>query len=395
MKNEKLFLFILAVTQFTHIIDFMIIMPLGTQLMEVFDINPTRFGALVSAYAAGSFITSFFAAGFADRFDRKQALLFLMSGFTVGTFLCAATEEYLFFLTARFLTGAFGGVISALTFSIVGDVIPIARRGRAMGWVLTAFSAASVIGVPAGILLAEQFGWQMPFLATGFLGALMIGVIFRYIPPITGHLTGKAAPRNPVKILFRIIRDRNQLLALAFTVILMLGHFTVIPFIAPYMQLNIGFTDWQVSYIYIIGGILSAVLLPIYGKLTDRFGAFRIYVFATVLALFSIYFITNLPPVGIPLALLATSSFFVASSGRTVPATTMVTSVVKPETRGSFMSVRSSFREAGLFGGSLLAGLFITENADGSLQGFDTVGWCTIGMSILAVFVARRLKVVG
>jgi len=161
------------------------------------------------------------------------------------------------------------------------------------------------------------------------------------------------------------------------------------------MQFNVGFSDWEVAYVYLCGGILSAILLPIYGKLTDRYGAFNIFIFASTIALFSIYAITNLPPVSIPIALVVTSSFFVASSGRTVPSTTMVTSVVTPETRGSFMSVRSSFREAGLLLGSLAAGELITENADGTLAGFEIVGYFTIGMSVLAVFIARRLKVVG
>jgi len=397
MKREKLFLFILALTQFTHIIDFVIIMPLGKQLMGIFDITPSEFGRLVSVYAAGSFLTSFFAAGYVDKFDRKQALLFLFIGFTVGTFLCATATNYLFFLFARFITGAFGGVISALVFAIIGDVIPIERRGSAMGWVLTAFSAASILGVPAGVAIAATFGWQATFLSIGAIAVAVIFLIYFFIPPITGHITAGRSQdsHSPIETLKSVVKDSNQLLALVFTVVLMLGHFTIIPFIAPYMQINIGFSDWEVTYIYLIGGILSAILLPIYGKLTDRYGAFNVFIFASFIALFSIYAITNLPPVSIPIALVVTSSFFVASSGRTVPSTTMVTSVVRPETRGRFMSVRSSFREVGLLLGSLAAGEMITENSEGVLEGFEVVGYFTIGMSILAVFIARKLKVVG
>jgi len=212
MKNEKFFLLILAITQFVHIIDFMIIMPLGKQLMGIFDITPSQFGRLVSAYAAGSFLTSFFAAGFVDRFDRKQALLFLMIGFTIGTFLCAAADNYAFFITARFLTGAFGGVVSALVFSIIGDVIPYERRGSAMGLVLTAFSAASIIGVPAGVTIAATFGWQMTFLTIGTIGVFVVGLIWKFVPPITGHLLDKSkmASRSPITTgtlrLFHLLR---------------------------------------------------------------------------------------------------------------------------------------------------------------------------------------------
>ncbi len=371
-------------------------MPLGKQLMDIFDITPSQFGRLISVYAAGSFLTSFFAAGFVDKFDRKQALLFLFIGFTLGTFLCAATTNYTFFFIARFITGAFGGVISALVFAIIGDIIPFERRGSAMGLVLTAFSVASIIGVPAGVAIAATFGWQATFLTIGTIGICVIFLIYKFIPPITGHLNKKnVASRSPIKTIANIIKDKNQLLALIFTVVLMLGHFTIIPFIAPYMQFNIGFSDWEVAYIYLAGGLISVILLPIYGYLTDKYGAFNVFIFASTIALFAIYSITNLPPVSVPIALAVTSSFFVASSGRSVPSTTMVTSVVKPETRGSFMSVRSSFREAGLLLGTLTAGELITKNPDGTLAGFEIVGYFTIGMSILAVFLARKLKVVG
>lgn len=396
MKNEKLFLFILAVTQFAHILDFIIIMPLGKQLMGIFEITPFQFGSLVSAYAAGSFITGFFAAGYLDRFDRKKSLLFLTAGFTIGTFLCSAATDYVFFLVTRFATGAFGGLISALVFSIIGDVIPIERRGRAMSWVLTAFSAASIAGVPAGVSIAAEFGWRWTFLSIGFLGLIALFLVYNYVSPIVGHLSKDGSKTSsPLAAVQNILSDNNQMLAIVFTVILMLGHFTIIPFIAPYLQFNVGFSDWEVSYMYIAGGICSAILLPIYGKLTDRYGAFRIFFAASIIALFSIYAITNLTLVTIPIALLVTSSFFVASSGRSVPSTTMVTSVVKPETRGSFMSVRSSFREAGLFLGSLIASFIITEQEDGTLGNFEIVGYFTIFMSIVAVFFARKLRVVG
>ncbi|MCO6478570.1 MAG: MFS transporter [Phaeodactylibacter sp.] len=392
--NEKLLLLILAVVQFTHILDFMIIMPLGSQFMRIFDISPRQFSLIVSAYAGSAFVMGLFSAMFIDRFGRKEALLLTYIGFTVGTVACAVAPDYYFFLAARSITGAFGGILGALVLSIIGDTIPLKRRASAMGTVMTAFSVASVIGVPAGIYLAAEFSWRAPFLTVaGIALALSFGIYF-LLPPLRGHLEGGLVQRNPIRVMGNIFGDPNQRRALFFTVILMLGHFTIIPFIAPYMQLNIGFSDYQVTYIYLIGGVLTVFLLPFFGRLADRHGHARVFTFSSLFALGSIFAITNLPAVSIGLALCATSSFFVVASGRNVPAMTMVTSVVRPESRGSFMSVRSSVQELALALSSVLAGLIITENGDGSLANYQYVGYIAIVMSLVAVAVAWRLKLV-
>lgn len=417
MKNERQLLVILAVIQFCHIIDFMIIMPLGKTLMASFDISAGQFSRIVSVYAGMAFLGSLVSAAYIDRFDRRSALLFLFSGFILGTLACAFVPNYHYFLIFRGLTGAFGGTLGALILAIIGDVIPLERRATAMGWVMTAFSAASVVGVPAGIYIAADYGWQMPFIIVAALSFFFLLAIPFIIPPLAGHLSESVGPANslaaiesgstasavlrprvhasPLEAFTRIFKDANQRAALLFTIVLMLGHFTIIPFIAPYMQLNVGFGDKQVGLIYAVGGALTVVLLPLFGKLADRYGRLEVFSLASVLALFSIYAITTLEAVSIPLALLVTSSYFVASSGRNVPATTMITSVVRPESRGSFMSIRQSFNELALFASSFMAGLIIVEDAEGRLVNYELVGYFAIFMSILAIFVARRIKAIA
>ncbi len=418
MKNERQLLVILAVIQFCHIIDFMIIMPLGKTLMASFDISAGQFSRIVSVYAGMAFLGSLVSTAYIDRFDRRSALLFLFSGFILGTLACAFVPSYYYFLIFRGLTGAFGGTLGALILAIIGDVIPLERRATAMGWVMTAFSAASVVGVPAGIYIAADYGWQMPFIIVAALSFFFLLAIPFIIPPLVGHLSEPASPSNgmgsptaagqatphglrrrihasPLEAFSRIFKDANQRAALLFTIVLMLGHFTIIPFIAPYMQLNVGFGDKQVGLIYAVGGALTVVLLPLFGKLADRYGRLEVFSLASILALFSIYAITTLGAVSIPLALLVTSSYFVASSGRNVPATTMITSVVKPESRGSFMSIRQSFNELALFASSFMAGLIIVEDADGRLLNYELVGYFAIFMSIVAIFVARRIKAIA
>ena len=217
-------------------------------------------------------------------------------------------------------------------------------------------------------------------------------MLIRFVPALTKHLENGATRLHPFKVIKNLFNDQNQVYALLFSIILMLGHFTIIPFIAPYMQFNVGFSDFEITYIYLIGGTLTAFLLPLFGRLSDHYGHVNIFTFASILAVFSIYAITTLPAVSIAIALCATSSFFVVASGRNVPATTMVTSVVNPESRASFMSFRASANQGALFVSSLIAGAIIGTNEDESLINYEIVGYIAIVMSLVAIIMARKLK---
>ncbi len=392
MKNEKFLLLLLALVQFAHIIDFMIIMPLGAQFMDIFQISPQQFSLIVSSYALSAFVMSLLGALFIDRFDRKKILLNLFIGFALGTIACSMATGYLSFLAARCLTGAFGGMLSALVLSIVADSVPFERRSSAMGIIMTAFSVASVVGVPTGIFLAAEFSWRMPFAAVGFLALFGCILIYKYIPSMTGHFNTEKGVSSPWSVIANIAKNKNQRSALLFSTALMLGHFTIIPFIAPYMQLNIGFSDHQVAYIYLAGGTLTVFLLPLFGKIADKVGNAQVFTVASFFALFSIWVLTNLGTVSIVLALVVTSSYFVVSSGRSVPATTMVTSVVSPESRGGFMSVRSSVNQLALGLASLISGSIVVKNSSGTLDNYEYAGYVAIIMSLVAVGIAWRLK---
>ena len=389
--REGWILFLLAIVQFTHIVDFMIIMPLGAQLMEILSITPRQFSWIVSVYAFSAFGSGLISAYFLNRFDRKVALLTLYIGFTLGTLACGFAPNYIFLLLARAVTGAFGGLLGALVISIVADMVPLERRSSAMGLIMTAFSAASILGVPAGIYFAASFSWHAPFIILAVLSVITWLVIWAVFPNFTKHIQDKREQQSNV---FRLIfKDKNQQRALFFTIILMLGHFSVIPFIAPYMQMNIGFSDYEISYIYLFGGIMTVIMLPLVGRLSDKYGNAFVFTVASCFAICSLFMLTNLPKVSIPVALAVTCSFFIVASGRSVPAMTLVTAVVKPEHRGGFMSVRASVAELGLALSSGIAGLIIIEQPDGTLGHYNWVGYLAIGMSILAVWFAKKLKV--
>ena len=392
MKNERLLLFILAVIQFTHILDFMIIMPLGSTLMKTFDISPKQFSFIVSAYAIAAFFSGIISAFFLDKLDRKTALLTGYIGFTVATFVCAFSPNYILFLLMRSLTGVFGGILASLILSIVADAVPLHRRATAMGYIMMAFSTASVVGVPFGMYLAASFSWKVPFLVVSGLSVVMILVTVFQFPSMRKHLDKATEAPKTINNIIGIFKNPNQLRALGFTILMMLGHFTIIPFIAPYMIRNIGFSDINVSYIYLIGGLATFFTLPFFGKLADKRGHKSVFIIMGSLAIIPILLITHLPAVSIVIALMVTTLFFITSSGRSVPATTMVTAVVKSENRAGFMSLRSSANELALALASMIAGAIVIEDeTTGMLLHYDWVGYVAVGMTIVSIWLGSKL----
>jgi predicted MFS family arabinose efflux permease len=392
-KNDRLLLFALAAVQFTHIMDFMIMMPLGPQLMRIFEINPQQFGFLVSAYTISAGIVGFFGAFFIDRFDRKKALLFVYSGFIIGTFACGVSPSYHFLLSARILTGAFGGVSGALILSIIGDTIPLERRASAMGVVMAAFSVASVFGVPFGLFMANEFSWHAPFLFIGIVGAVVVGLITIALPSLNKHLQSKQDRLAPVEILSDIFKDRNQKQALLLMVFLMFGQFSIIPFISPYMVANVGFSEHDLTYIYLFGGLLTIFTSPMVGKAADKYGKHRIFTIFVLISLIPIIGITNMPIAPVALVLVITTLFFICAGGRMIPAMALITSTVPPKSRGSFMSINSSVQQLSSGLAAFIAGAIVTKDSStGQLQNYSIVGAIAVCASLLCIFLAKKVQ---
>ncbi|MDH5598522.1 MAG: MFS transporter [Cyclobacteriaceae bacterium] len=398
MSREKFLLLILAGALFTHIMDFMIMMPLGPQLMRTFDISAGEFSFLVSTYSFSAFFSGLLSSLVIDRYDRKISFSIVYVGFLIGTLGCSLADTYELLIIARSFTGFFGGVVGALVLSIVSDMIPLERRAEAIGFVMAAFSVASVFGVPFGLFISARFSWQAPFVFLLAFSLVISLLVFIFLPKLTSHLsTDKNV--HPLEGIKRVLGRKNPLYGLVFTAVLMLGHFTIIPFIAPYMVGNVGFTEAQLAYIYLFGGGFTIVTSQIIGKLADKFGRLNIFTLFGILVLIPVILITNLPEVPLWVALIITSMFFVFANGRMVPSTTMVTSIIRPENRGTFMSLRASVQQ--LFSGiaALIGGLLVTEIPSTinpeviAIDNYWHAGIFSIIFSVFTLFVARKLKV--
>ncbi|WBL41823.1 MFS transporter [Algoriphagus halophytocola] len=395
MSKEKLLLWTLAAINFIHIVDFMILMPLGPQLMRIFEISPQEFGLLVSSYTFSAGVSSFFGAFLLDRFDRKKILLWVYVGFTVSTLGCALSPSYPVLLIARILSGLFGGLTSALILAIIGDVIPDSRRGRAMGLVMAAFSVASVLGVPLGLFLASLSDWHTPFFILTGLSIISLGMIIRFIPSISDHLGQEVERPRPLLVIRRVTGNPNQMRAITLSVMMMFGQFMIIPFLSPYTVANVGFTELQLTYIYMAGGAFTIFTSPWVGKLSDKYGKVKVFTVFMLLNIIPIAIITHLGVTPIPFVLMVSTMFFVTSNGRYIPAAAIVTGTANPENRGSFLSFNSAVQQMATGLASLIAGIIIGESATGELTNFNVVGYIAIACSLICIPLVRRVKIVS
>jgi predicted MFS family arabinose efflux permease len=394
MSKEKILLFILAAIQFTHIVDFMIVMPLGPQLMRLLEINPQQFALMVSSYTFSAGVVGFLFAFVADKFDRKKVLLFAYVCFTIGTFSCGFANSYEFLLAARILTGAFGGVMNALVYSIVADAFPFERRGAAMGVVMASFSFAAAIGVPLGLFLASLADWHLPFHALGVAGLVITAGIYVYIPSLHAHIGKDNQDARIFDFLLNIGRTPNLLKALLFMFLLVMGQFVVIPFISPYMVSNMGVTEKELTYVYLFGGGATFFTSPWFGKLSDKYGKPKVFTIIALLSVIPLFIVTNSQVTPLWIVLTVSVFFFVTISGRTVPGMTMITSAVEPQHRGSFMSINSAVQQFSSASAAMIGGMIVITDASGKMLNYQYAGYVAIAATLLSIVVGRRVKAV-
>ncbi|HET9045925.1 MAG TPA: MFS transporter [Casimicrobiaceae bacterium] len=391
--HELAILLTLAAMQFTHIVDFMIMMPLGPQFMRLFAIDPQHFGFLVSIYTFAAAASGFVAAFRIDRYGRKRALVTMYAGFIVATALCGLAPSYPLLLAARALAGLFGGVVGALIITIVADVVPYARRARGTALVASAFSLAAVLGVPLGLWFANHYSWRAPFLVLAAFSVGMIAIAWRLLPALDANVAH--APRlAPLAQLRAVFGVPTHLRAFAFMIALMMSVFTVVPFIAPYNVMNVGVAEPDLPIIYFAGGLTTLFTAQIIGWLADRYGKRRLFIGLAFASLVPLFTLTHLPRAPLAVAVGVAVVFFVFVPGRFGPATALVTGSVEPRLRGSFMSFNASMQQLGAACASLLAGLIVGRGADGALTRYDWVGFISMGCTLIAIALSRRIHVI-
>lgn len=382
---QKFVVALLAFIQFTVVVDFMILSPLGAILLEQLSISTAQFGLVVSAYAFSAAFSGILAAGFADRFDRRKLLLFFYTGFVVGTFLCGMATSYEFLLGARVVTGLFGGVIGSISFAIIADLFPLSMRGRVMGIVQTSFAASQILGIPMGLYLANHWGWHAPFrmlVGVCTLGGILIAA---KLQPLTLHLTG-AAKTNPVEHLVRTATRGRYIAGFSATILLATGGFMLMPFGSTFLVQNLGIPMAKLPTIYLVTGLTSIFAGPLIGRLSDKVGKYPIFVAGTAIGAVTVSWYTGLTHASLGFVIGLNVVLFVAISSRIIASAALTSALPDLKDRGAFMSISSSLQQ--LSGGvaSWVAGLIVHQATPTSvLEGYSTLGWVVVGAMLITV----------
>lgn len=376
---------ILAILQFTIVLDFMVLSPLGAILMPRLHITPSQFGVVVSAYAFSAGISGILAAGFADKYDRKKFLMFFYTGFIVGTILCAVAPNYPMLLAARIVTGIFGGVIGSVAFAIITDIFKMEMRGRVMGFVQMGFAASQILGIPIGLMLSNRFGWHAPFWMIAIFGVLIGAIVLLYMKPVTGHITGKSET-NAFRHLLKTVSDSHYLQAFMTTTLLATGGFMLMPFGSAFGTSNLGLTMEQLPVLYGVTGIFSIVIGPLAGRASDKLGKFRMFAIGTTLSMAMVIIYTNLGITPLWMVIALNVVLFMGIMGRMIPAQALMTAIPVPQDRGAFMSVMSSVQQISGGVASAVAGLIVVQNnATGKLEHYDTLGYVVATTMLICV----------
>jgi predicted MFS family arabinose efflux permease len=375
---------LLALVQFTIILDFIIMSPLGAILMPALNITAAQFGVAVSAYAFSAGISGVLAAGFADRFDRKRLLLFFFAGFTAGTLLCALAPTYHLLLLGRIVTGLFGGVVGSIVLAIITDLFPLHVRGRVMGFVQTAFAASQVLGIPVGLFLANRWNWHVAFGAIVVLAIAVIAAVLILMRPVNEHLRLKQE-KNAFAHLIATVTEPRYTLAFGVTTLLATGGYMLMPFGSAYTVYNLGIDIVHLPTVYLASGLFSIVTGPLVGRISDTIGKFPTFMFGTAVSIVMVLIYTHLGPTTLTIVIIVNVLMFVGIFSRMIPSQALISAIPAAHQRGSFSAISASLQQLSGGLGSVFAAAIIAQNADGSLRHFDRLGYVVVGTSLVAL----------
>jgi predicted MFS family arabinose efflux permease len=371
---QKFVMALLAITQFTVVLDFMVMSPLGDILMKSLEITPKQFGIAVSSYAFSAGISGLLAAGFADKFDRKKLLVFFYLGFIVGTFLCGMAPSYETLVAARIFTGIFGGVMGSISMAIITDIFELNQRGRVMGVVQMGFAASQVLGIPIGLYFANLWGWHAPFMMIVVLAVVIILVLIIKLKPVTAHLSEKNE-RNVWAHFRHVLLLKNYRIAFLSTALLSIGGYLMMPFGSAFAVNNLGVLQTELPLIFMLTGVSSLIFMPLVGKLSDRYDKFKIFAIGSVWAVIFTLIYTNLSVTPLYAIITLNILLFMGISSRMIPSATLTSAIPNLQDRGAFMSINSSLQQIAGGVATMLAGLIIVQKDKNSpLENYPILG---------------------
>lgn len=389
---QKLVIFLLAITQFTVVLDFMVMSPLGDIMMKTLKITASQFGVAVSAYAFSAGISGLLTAGFADKFDRKKLLIFFYIGFSIGTLFCALAPTFTLLVAARVFTGLFGGVIGSISMAIVADLFSLQQRGKVMGFIQMGFGVSQVLGIPIGLYIANAWGWHVPFLWIAAMAAIITLILFLKLKRITEHLLLKQE-KTALKHLWHTISKKHYQVGFLSTALLSIGGFMMMPFGSAFAINNLKVTNDQLPLLFMITGIATLFVMPFIGKLSDRVNKFKIFMFATLAAVVIINIYSHFAATPFWIVLVTNVLMMATIMSRMVPSTTLTSAIPDPQDRGAFMSINSSLQQmAGGFGAMIAGMIIVQKDSYAPLEHYDILAMVASGIMLLTIYLVFRVS---
>ncbi len=389
--HQKFIIAILALLQFTVILDFIIMSPLGDILMKTLNMTTSNFGYAVSAYAFSAGTSGLLAAGFADKFDRKKLLIFFYTGFIAGTVSCAFATSYHTLLAARIFTGLFGGVIGSVSLAIVTDLFVLQQRGRVMGFIQMAFATSQILGIPLGLYFANMWGWHSSFLMIAAVGILILITILIKLQPVNKHLEFQSG-KNPFLHLWHTLSNKQYQIGFAAIAFLSVGGFMLQPFGSAFLINNLHIGQLELPRVYFFTGLSVLFIMPLVGKLSDRVSKFRLFTAGSFIAIVTIVFYTNLGPTPLWEVIAINMVMFMGVMSRMIPATTLNTGIPEMKDRGAYMAITSSLQQIAGGIAAVSAGYIVKQETKTSpIEHYDILGYVIAAVIIISVVLIWRV----
>ncbi|MEK6510812.1 MFS transporter [Myroides odoratimimus] len=391
-KYEKFVIFILAITQFTVILDFMVMAPLGDLLLKSLSMSTQDFGIAVSAYAFSAGAAGLLTAGFADKFDRKKLLLFFYIGFIVGTLFCGLANSYETLVFARIFTGLFGGVIGSISMAIITDIFSLKQRGRVMGFIQMGFGASQVLGIPIGLYIANKWFWEAPFFMIVGLSILIAIAIGFYLKPVRDHLS--LQPQKKVLThLWNTVKNKDYRIGFMSITMLSVGGFMMMPFGTIFAVNNLGVHPDQLPILFMISGVTSLTLMPFIGRLSDRVSKFKLFAFASIWLMIVSVVYTNFSQIPFALVVGTNILMMIGIMSRMVPSSALNSAVPNTADRGAYMSITSSLQQISGGIAAAIAGLIVYQEHDNSpLVNYNIVAYVLVVVSTISIILMSRVN---
>lgn len=381
-------LWLLAGVQFTLLLDFMLLMPLGPELLHAFDISATGFGWAVSAYTFASALAGLSGFFWIDRLPRRGALLLLYASFIAATLACSRASALPGLVTARIIAGACAGLLWSVILALIVDSVPVPQRGSALALVMTSYSVSAVAGVPLGLLLAGTWGWRAPFYVLAALAVLLWFGMVRLLPqPSSGPQLASESDRRPSIIRF----EPAWLLGWSLSFTIVFAGFLLIPYLGAFLVNNLGVASDALGWFYLAAGAATFGSLRFVGWLVDRYGPLPVLVGLLPLAALSHWYFAQLRAASLPLLVGAFVSFMVLTSGRVIPTLVLISARVAPRARGRFLAVNTAATDAASGLATWLSGALMETTPRGALVGFGRVGALAALCAVLAMLLSRRV----